>query len=190
MKKVLILGAGYSTPFLVSYLLDQAEEQGWFITLGDRNLELAQQRLAGHPCSSAVYFDVNDADLRLTHIRQADLVVNMLPPMFQQLVALDCVYHNTHMVSASYEDIRLKDLDLDANRRGVLILNEMGLDPGIDLMSAMVMLRRVREAGGYVTSFKSYGSGLPTPEFNGNPLRYAVTWNPRNIVMSGEKGAT
>lgn len=189
-KRILILGAGHSTPFLVSFLLDRAAEHGWFVTVGDQDLELATERVAGHDRGTAVYFDINDAKLRHRHISAADLVVNMLPPVFQERVALNCMRHRAHMVSASYEDITMKDLDADAQRQGVVILNEMGLDPGIDLMSAMTMIERVRAGGGFIVSFKSYGSGLPAPEFTGNPLRYAITWNPRNIVMSGEKGAT
>ena len=90
--------------------------------------------MAGHPRGEAVYFDVNDAELRLAHIKQSDLVINMLPPTFQHVVGWDCVAHGAHMITASYEDIRMNDLDKDANRHGVLILNEMGLDPGIDLV--------------------------------------------------------
>ena len=190
MKKILILGAGQSTPYLVTHLLEQAQERNWFVTLGDRNLSLARKRLARHPCSTAVHFDVTDAEMRAAHIRSADIVVNMLPPAYQVLVALDCVHYRAHLVSASYEDAGLRDINRDANRHGVLILSECGLDPGVDHMSAMEIIGSVREEGGKVVALRSYGGGLPAPEFEGNPLRYAITWNPRNIVMAGEEGAT
>jgi saccharopine dehydrogenase-like NADP-dependent oxidoreductase len=190
MKNILVLGAGQSTPYLVSHLLGAAEENGWFVTLGDRDLALARKRLRGHPCGNAVQFDVTDAGMRASQIRNADVVVNMLPPAYQLLVALDCVHYRTHMVSASYEDAGLRDLERDANRNGVLILSECGLDPGIDHMSAMALIRSVRSEGGRITRFRSYGAGLPEPGFQGNPLRYAITWNPRNVVMAGEGGAT
>jgi saccharopine dehydrogenase-like NADP-dependent oxidoreductase len=190
MKKILVLGAGQSTTYLIGYLLDQAHRNDWFVTVGDAYEETAVSRVGRHPRGAAIFLDVNDAEMRSSHIEQADLVVNMLPPAFQHLVAWDCVDKRVHMVSASYEDIRMKDLDMDANRRGVLILNEMGLDPGIDHMSAMEVIQNVRAQGGRVESFKSYGSGLPAPDAKVNPLRYAVTWNPRNIVMAGEWGAT
>ncbi len=190
MKKILVLGAGQSTAYLIRYLLEQAKQNDWFVTVGDVYEEMAVARVGGHPCGSAVRFDVNDAEMRSLYVKDADLVVNMLPPTYQHLVAWDCVNNSTHMVSASYEDIRMKDLDMDANRRGILILNETGLDPGIDNMSAMETIEKIRSRGGTVESFKLYGCGLPAPDADVNPLRYAITWNPRNIVMAGEWGAT
>ena len=190
MKKVLVLGAGHSTAYLIPFLLEQAEKHDWIVTVGDVNRDAAVARVDGHPRGRAVFFDVNDAELRCTHIKEADLVVNMLPPLHQHVVGWDCVVNGAHMVSTSYEDIRMKDLDTDANRRGVLILNEMGLDPGIDHMSAVEIIAGIRGRGGRVDSFKSYGCGLPAPEAKVNPLRYTITWNPRNIVMAGEWGAT
>jgi saccharopine dehydrogenase-like NADP-dependent oxidoreductase len=190
MKKILVLGAGQSTPYLIQYLLDHAEEHDWFVTVGDANIDMARRRLQGHSRSAAVLFDATDSEMRHAQIGGADIVVNMLPAAYQMTIALDCVAYRTHMVSASYEDVRVRDLDLDANRHGVLILNECGLDPGIDHMSSMDVIARIRAAGGRVTAFRSYGAGLPAPEFDSNPLRYAITWNPRNVVMSGEGGAT
>jgi len=190
MKKILVLGAGQSTAYLIPFLLEGAQQHDWFITVGDVSRDSAAARVGGHPRGEAIYFDVNDAELRSAHIKESDLIVNMLPPTFQHVVGWDCVANGAHMITASYEDIRMKDLDMDANRRGVLILNEMGLDPGIDHMSAMEIIADIRERGGRVVSFKSYGAGLPAPDADINPLRYAITWNPRNIVMAGEWGAT
>jgi len=190
MKRILVLGAGQSTPQLISYLLEHAEQHDWFITVGDRGLKTAKKRIGDHVRGSAISFNINDSEMREAQISRADIVVNMLPPVFQQEVAHDCVKGRTHMVSASYEDLHLRNLNSDANRHGVLLLNECGLDPGIDHMSAMALINSVRSDGGVITGFRSYGTGLPTPEFDGNPFRYAITWNPRNVVMSGEKGAT
>jgi len=190
MKKILVLGAGQSTAYLIPFLLEQAEKHDWNITVGDVNRDAAVARVDRHPRGRAVYLDVNDAELRSAHIKEADLVVNMLPPLHQHVVGWDCVVNGAHMVSTSYEDIRMKDLDMDANRSGVLILNEIGLDPGIDHMSAMEIIAGIRNRGGRVESFKSYGCGLPAPDAKVNPLRYTITWNPRNIVMAGEWGAT
>lgn len=189
MKQILVLGAGQSTPYLISYLLQQAESHDWFVKVGDLNLQLAQQRVGAHPRGGAIKFDVNDAVMRSTHIEQADLVVNMLAPQFQYLVALECLHHRKHMISASYESHRVHELNMDANRLGILILNEMGLDPGIDHMSAMSIIQKIKNEGGLINSFQSYGSGLPAPEASINPLRYCITWNPRNVVMAGEEGA-
>ncbi len=189
MKQVLVLGAGRSAPYLVHRLLQMASKSDWFVTVGDLDAAAAERLVAGHPRGAGIAFDVNDAALRDSRISQADVVVNMLAPAFQHLVAWDCLSHGTHMLSVSYRDERLRALDTDAQRRGVLLLSELGLDPGIDHMSAMALLDRVRADGARVTGFRSYGSGVPAPGQEVNPLGYWVTWNPRNVVMAGENGA-
>ncbi|MFC2084473.1 saccharopine dehydrogenase C-terminal domain-containing protein [Bacteroidota bacterium] len=189
MKNILILGAGQSSPYLISYLLNEAEKYDWFVTVGDKNYDLACKRIGGHPRGNAVEFDVNDEILRNTQINNADVIVNFLAPTFQYLIALDCLAHGKHVISASYENVRVADLHKDALRKGILILNEMGLDPGIDHMTAIQIINKIREKGGTITSFVSYGSGLPAPDTISNPLQYCITWNPRNVVMAGEAGA-
>jgi len=189
VKNILVLGAGKSAPYLIRNLLEQAAERDWFVTVGDVDADLARERVAGHPRGDAIAFDVTDTSLRETRIQKSDVVVNFLSPRFQYLVALDCVKHGAHMVSASYQDPDLLDLDADAHRTGVLLLNEMGLDPGIDHMSAMALIERIRSAGGVIEGFYSYGAGLPAPSKTMNPLRYVITWNPRNVVMGGSAGA-
>lgn len=189
MRQILVLGAGQSTPFLIHRLLQFAEQHDWFVTVGDIDPDLAQQRVAGHARGAGIRLDVNDTEVRSAQIRQADIVINMLAPRFQDLVAWDCVNHGRHMLSVSYRDQAVRDLDRDAQRRGVLLLCELGLDPGIDHMSAMSVIERVRAKGGRITRFCSYGSGIPAPGQEHNPLRYAITWNPRNVVMASEHGA-
>ena len=189
MKNVLILGAGQSAPYLISFMLKEAEKNDWFVTVCDKDYDLAKSRINGSQYGIAVEFDVNDENLRKTQIKNADVVINFLSPMFQYLIALDCLTYSKHCITASYENVRIQDLHKDALRKGVLILNEMGLDPGIDHMSAMSIVNRVRKNRGIITSFTSYGSGLPAPEVNPNPLNYCITWNPRNVVMAGETGA-
>jgi len=189
VKEILVLGAGHSAAYLVSHLLELASRNHWFVTVGDLDVELARARIGEHPCGNAIPFDVNDATLRSTQIEKADVVVNMLPPAYQDLVAWDCVNHGRHMLSVSYQDQAVRDLEPDAQRKGVLLLCELGLDPGIDHMSAMALIRGLRDRGGRIRAFRSYGSGLPAPDQPHNPLRYVVTWNPRNVVMSGEAGA-
>ncbi|MEJ2547371.1 MAG: saccharopine dehydrogenase C-terminal domain-containing protein [Gemmatimonadota bacterium] len=189
MKQVLVLGAGRSAPFLVHRLLDMAESSDWFVTVADLNRSAAEWLVAGHSRGAAIRFDVNDAAMRDARISQADVVINMLAPAFQHLVAWDCLSHGTHMLSVSYRDEAVRALDADAQRRGVLILSELGLDPGIDHMSAMALLDKIRGEGGRVRAFRSYGSGVPAPGQEVNPLGYWVTWNPRNVVMSGAHGA-
>ncbi len=189
VKQILVLGAGHSSAFLISHLLELASRRQWFVTVGDLDLDLARDRVAEHASGNAIHFDVNDELLRSAQIQNADVVVNMLPPAYQDLVAWDCVNHGRHMLSVSYQDQAVRDLDSDARKKGVLLLCELGLDPGIDHMSAMALIRRLHDRGGQVRGFRSYGSGIPAPDQPQNPLRYVVTWNPRNVVMSGEAGA-
>nr|NIT60654.1 saccharopine dehydrogenase [Fodinibius sp.]NIV15376.1 saccharopine dehydrogenase [Fodinibius sp.]NIY29236.1 saccharopine dehydrogenase [Fodinibius sp.] len=189
MKQILVLGAGQSTTYLIDYLLKEAPKEDWFVTVGDRDLNAAQKAVGEYASGSAIPFDINDSTLRATQFQKADIVVNLLSPLFQHLIALECINYGKPMVSASYAQPRVKELDLDANRKGIIILNEMGLDPGIDHMSAMALIHSLYKQGGVITTFLSYGAGLPAPEVNSNPLRYCVTWNPRNVVRAGEAGA-
>ena len=189
MRNLLVLGAGQSAVYLIRRLLDKARERDVFVTVGDRDAELAGRAVDGHPCGTAIPFDVNDAELRASQIGRAEVVINLLPQHFQGIVAWDCLQQGRHMISVSYKDRRMDEVDADAQRKGLLFLVEIGLDPGIDLMSAMAIIDRVHAAGGVIESFESYGSGVPAPEADVNPLRYCITWNPRNVAMAGESGA-
>jgi saccharopine dehydrogenase-like NADP-dependent oxidoreductase len=189
MKRILVLGAGQSTPYLTHHLLVLAEEHGWHVTVGDLDRDLAQQRVGDHPRGTAISFDVNDEQVRSTQIKRADVVINMLAARFQDLVAWDCVAHGKHMLSVSYRNRAVRDLGPDAQRKGILLLTELGLDPGIDHMSAMSVIDGVHARGGKILRFCSYGSGIPAPNQEHNPLRYVITWNPRNVVMASEQGA-
>ncbi len=189
MKQVLVLGAGLSASYLIHHLLELSTELDGFVTVADLELGVAEAAVGKHPRGSAVQFDVNDSALRSTLIAKSDVVINMLLPAHQHLVAWDCVAHGRHMLSVSYRDADLRALDQDAHRKGVLLLSELGLDPGLDHMSAMAMIDRVTAAGGRIVGFRSYGSGIPAPDQEMGPLRYAITWNPRNVAMAGEAGA-
>jgi saccharopine dehydrogenase-like NADP-dependent oxidoreductase len=189
MKRILVLGAGRSAAYLIARLLEDATERDWFVTVADADVGLARERVGNHPTAEAIAFDVNDAALRSSQIARADVVVTMLPARFQELVAWDCVNHGKHLVSVSYRGQAVRELDTDARRKGVMLLCEMGLDPGIDHMSAMALIRKLEADGGRIVEFCSYGSGLPAPDSAHNPLRYVVTWEPRNVVMAGLQGA-
>jgi len=189
VKHVLILGAGHSTSYLVSHLLAEAEQCGGRVTVADLDLGLARRRVAGHPCGRAVRLDIRDEPARASLIGEADVVVSMLVPAFQPLVAQECVRLGRSLVSTSYRDRAVRELDDEARRRGVLLLSETGLDPGIDHISAMDLLGRVRAAGGRIRGFRSYGAGIPAPDAAPNALRYVITWNPRNVVLAGAAGA-
>lgn len=189
MKNILILGAGKSSPYLIHYLLEHSKEFDWFITVADRDLKMARERIKSHPRGAAVLFDINDHNMRVSQISKCDIVLNMLSPMFQHQIALTCMQYGKHMISVSYEDSRVRDIEKDAVRKGVLLLTEIGLDPGIDHMAAASMIDEIHKKGGYVNSFESYGGGLPAKDSLKYPLKYVISWNPRNVVMAGESGA-
>jgi len=189
LKQILVLGAGQSAPYLIHYLLEQAPIHDWFVTVGDLDLSLAQRRVGDQPRGKAVAIDANDPTALESLVARADLVVNMLTPAFQAPIAAACVRHGSHMINASYQSEAVAQMAHDAQRKGVLLLTEMGLDPGIDHMSAMALLTRLRGEGGVVKALYSYGSGVAAPDTPSNPFQYVITWNPRNVVMAADGGA-
>jgi saccharopine dehydrogenase-like NADP-dependent oxidoreductase len=189
MRRILVLGAGRSAPYLIQRLLIGAAEHDWQVTVADRDLRLAEKRIGGHPNGRAIALDASDEQQMASWIGAADVVANVLAPAFQGRVARLCVESGAHMVSVSYLQKETGNLDSWARERGVLLLSEMGLDPGIDHMMASEAVRATLAAGGLVRSFRSFGSGVPAPDSLSNPLRYLVTWNPWNVATSGWAGA-
>ncbi len=186
MKNILIIGAGRSASACIRYCLDHAKANQWFVTVADTNLELAQQRINQHSNGKAAWLDVQKPNDRKDLIGRHDIVVSLLPAHLHILVARDCIQLKKHLVTASYvskEMYRLGDEARDAN---LIFMGEMGLDPGIDHMSAMKLLNEIREEGGKITTFKSYAGGLIAPESDDNPWHYKFTWNPRNVVLAGQ----
>jgi saccharopine dehydrogenase-like NADP-dependent oxidoreductase len=189
MQKILILGAGLSTSTCIKYLLDHSQENEWKIVLGDINEELARKKISDHPNGNAIRFDVQDDTQRDKLISEADLVISMLPVRMHILVAESCLNSSKNLVTASYVSEEIRKLHQDARDKGILMLNEIGVDPGIDHMSAMRILDRIRAEGGKVTVFESKTGGLVAPGSDNNPWKYKFTWNPRNVVLAGQKGA-
>ena len=189
MKHILILGAGLSSPVLVKYLLEHAEEQNWKVRIGDISEKMAISRINGHPRGEALYFDVSDHSLLTREVSQADIVISLLPPKYHNEVADVCIRYSRNMVTASYLTPYILSLHNDAIEKEILFMNEVGLDPGLDHMSAMRIINRIKEEGGRITSFESYTGGLVAPGFDNNPWRYKFTWNPRNVVIAGCSGA-
>ncbi|RYY95091.1 MAG: saccharopine dehydrogenase [Chitinophagaceae bacterium] len=189
MKKILLFGAGKSATALIDYLLQHALSENWTLTLVDANLALAQEKIGHALGGEALSFDVSDAALRARHIGESDLVISLLPPSLHILVANDCVTLGKHLLTASYVDDAMRALSGEVARKGLLFLCEMGLDPGIDHMSAMRLIHRIREEGGHISSFHSHCGGLVAPGSDNNPWRYKISWNPRNVVLAGKAGA-
>ncbi len=187
MKHILIIGAGRSCSSLIAYLLKACQKNGWSLTLGDLSLELAQSKIGSTPSAEAVKFDIHDPRQRAREIEKADLVISMLPARFHILVAEACIQASVSLITASYVSDEIKALNEDAIQKGVMILMECGLDPGIDHMSAMKVLDRIKDSGATLTGFETFTGGLIAPESSvGNPWEYKFTWNPRNVVLAGQ----
>ena len=190
MKKILVLGAGRSSSALIGYLLQHATDNEWFVTVGDIAIESAFRKLGSTNRGRAVVFDIHQDEESRREIAAADVVISLLPPDLHALVALRCLEAGKHFVTASYVSDDLKRFDEDARTKGLVFLNECGLDPGLDHMSAMKVIDRIRGEGGSITSFESFTGGLISTETDPeNPWRYKFTWNPRNVVMAGQSTA-
>lgn len=186
MKKIVVMGAGLVSKPLVHYLLSI---DGFFVTLGDIDLKKAEQIIGNATNGKAVALDVTDSKMVEELITDHDLAVSLLPYIFHPTVAEFCIKHKKNMVTASYVSDKMKSLDLAAREAGITILNEIGVDPGIDHMSAMKIIDQVHASGGEVESFKSYCGGLPAPEANDNPFGYKFSWSPRGVLMAGTNDA-
>ncbi|MEO8414053.1 MAG: saccharopine dehydrogenase C-terminal domain-containing protein [Ginsengibacter sp.] len=189
MKKILIFGAGKSAACLIDYVGRTCEENNWQLLLCDADLLLAQSKIANCKNAIALSVDVGNDSGRINLIQDADIVISMLPPHLHFLVARDCVSFSKHLLTASYIDEEIQKLDKQIEKKGLLFLCEMGLDPGIDHMSAMKIINGIKKQGGKIISFKSHCGGLVSPESDDNPWHYKITWNPKNIVMAGAAGA-
>ena len=186
MQRILVVGAGRSASTLIQYLLDFSEENDWLITVADFDLELAKKKVNNHTNAKAISFDVFDEEQRNDGIRNADIVVSMLPASMHILLAEDCVFQGKNMVTASYVSKEIAALNDKAAEKGVLLLNEIGLDPGIDHMSAKKVIDEIHADGGKIHTFKSFCGGLVAPKYDTNPWNYKFTWNPRNVVLAGQ----
>ena len=187
-KNILVLGAGKSATALIKYLLDNAAQNNWTLTLGDYDTALATRKINDHKYGKAVFFDVNDAHLRSNLVAKADLVISILPADFHYLVALDCLQHHKHLITPSYVAPREQALDTQFKEKGLLMMCEMGLDPGIDHMSLMKTLHDLRNKGAIITALRSFCGALIAPESDDNPWNYKFTWAPMNVILAGSGG--
>ncbi|MBO9658692.1 MAG: saccharopine dehydrogenase NADP-binding domain-containing protein, partial [Chitinophagaceae bacterium] len=189
MKSILLFGAGKSATVLIDYLLEHAAKENWKLIVADADLALAKEKINNSPNGEAVSFDIRDEAKRGGFITQSDLVISMLPPMLHNTVAKDCLHFGKHLLTASYVDDEMRSMADEIKNKGLLFLCEIGLDPGIDHMSAMKIIDEIRSKGGKITSFRSHCGGLVAPESDNNPWHYKISWNPRNIILAGKAGA-
>ena len=189
MKKILVIGSGRSSTSLIKYLLDNSNSENWKVTVVDFNLELAISKVNNHPNGLSFKLDANNDEKRKEFIESADVVISMLPSHMHFKVLKDSVDCGVHVITPSYITDEIKSLNKDALKNNVLVLNELGLDPGIDHMSAKKIIDDVKAKGGILNGFESYTGGLVAPESDDNPWNYKFTWNPRNVVLAGQGSA-
>lgn len=186
MRKILVLGAGRSSTSLIHYLVERARTHEWTVTVGDLSESAAIQAVGASDVARGIHFDINDAAARET-IAAADVVISLLPAFLHPKVAEICLEERKHLLTASYVSDVMVSYHSQAVGSDLLFVNECGLDPGIDHMSAMRVIDRIHDAGGRVTSFESFTGGLLDPASDPeNPWKYKFTWNPRNVVMAGQ----
>lgn len=188
MLTVLIAGAGKSSAHLIDYMLANAKQK-WRVVVMDSNPEMIAEKLGGNPKGESAVIDINDEHARQSLVRNADIVLSLMPPHLHYLLAKDCIKFKKNLITSSYVSEEIKALHDEAKKAGITMMCEMGLDPGIDHMSANAIIHGVQRIAGSIQSFKSYCGGLIAPESDDNPWHYKISWNPRNIVLAGKNGA-
>jgi saccharopine dehydrogenase-like NADP-dependent oxidoreductase len=189
MRNILIIGAGRSASSLIRYLLEKSDAENLHLTIGDLSLALAAKKTGGHSNATAIALDIFNEGQRKSEIQKADIVISMLPAHLHIEVAKDCTTYKKHMVTASYISDAMQSLDAAAKENNLVFMNEIGLDPGIDHMSAMKVIDEIRDKGGKMLLFESFCGGLVAPESDNNLWNYKFTWAPRNVVLAGNGGA-
>ncbi|MCV9387768.1 saccharopine dehydrogenase family protein [Reichenbachiella ulvae] len=184
-KGIIVLGAGRSSSVLIDFLLDHAEPSGWRVTVGDLDIKMAEERIHGHARGQAISFDIHREEDK-AQIKNFDLVISMVPAAFHIHVAKICAQEGVNMLTASYLNDDIKALEDQFKQNGVGLIMELGLDPGIDHMSAMKVLDKIKASGAKLKTFETFTGGLLAPSKDDNPWKYKFTWNPRNVVLAGQ----
>jgi len=188
MRNILIFGAGRSAHVLIRYLLSESEKNNFQITVIDHKIDLVNQKVNGHKNGHPIELDIRNDEKRDLLISKSDIVISMLPVRFHLIIAQSCLKLKKNLITASYVTPELDKLNKDISNAGIIFLNECGLDPGIDHMSAMSVIDKIRGSGNTLRSFETFTGGLLAPNPDENPWQYKFTWNPRNVVMAGKGG--
>ncbi len=186
MKKILVIGAGRSATTLIWFLGDHARKEQWQVTIADASSDLVQQKVSGYPDLNGVMVNIQSAKERSELIKSHDFIISMLPWTLHALVAKDCLRLGKHLITASYVSAEMRELAAKARKKGLFFMGELGLDPGLDHMSALRLIRQIKASGGKISSFHSYAGGLIAEDSDNNPWHYKITWNPRNIILAGQ----
>lgn len=188
MRTILIIGAGKSASSLIQYLLDKSDEENLYLIIGDLSLASAESKIKKHPNATAIAFNIFNENQRKECIQRVDIVISMLPAQLHIEVAKDCIRYKKNLVTASYISDAMQELDVLAKENNLIFMNEVGLDPGIDHISAMKVIHEIKKKGGKLFSFESYCGGLMAPDSDTNLWNYKFTWAPRNVVLAGQGG--
>lgn len=188
-KNILLFGAGKSATVLIDYLKNKSAYNNWLLIVADNNLDIVHSKLGNHPNTQAVQINIENEKERKQLVANSDIVISMMPPLLHYLIAIDCIEYRKNLLTASYTDAKIQELSKEINEKGLLFLCEMGLDPGIDHMSAMQLIHKIQSKNGRISAFKSHCGGLVAPENDDNPWHYKISWNPRNVVLAGKAGA-
>lgn len=186
MKTILIIGAGKSAIYLIDYLIQKSKENTWQLILADQSVEHIKSKIQNIDNTFAERINLDNELSRKALIARANVVVSMLPAFLHPIIAKDCVELEKNFFTASYESQEIQKLRYEIESKKLLFLNECGLDPGLDHMSAMKIIHQEKQKGNEIISFKSYTGGVLTPESEDNPWKYKFTWNPRNVVLAGQ----
>jgi saccharopine dehydrogenase-like NADP-dependent oxidoreductase len=189
MKNILLFGAGKSATCLIEYLINEIKINDWQLTIADNNLELIRSKIGESSNTNAVAINIENERARKQLVEKSDIVISLLPPILHYLIAKDCVEFKKNLLTASYVDENIKKLEPEVIKNKLLFLCEMGLDPGIDHMSVMQLVNKIKNEKGRIISFRSHTGGLVAPESDDNPWHYKISWNPRNVVLAGSSGA-
>lgn len=189
MQTILVAGAGKTSVFLIDYLLSHAQRSRWKVIVADSDQEAINDKINGHPLAEAQVLNITDDKKRASLVSKADIVVSLLPPALHIILAKDCLKHKKHLITSSYVSPEMKELDAQAKQAGLMFMCEMGLDPGIDHMTASHIVHGIQKVAGAITSFKSFTGGLIAAESDTNPWHYKFSWNPLNVVLAGIDGA-
>jgi saccharopine dehydrogenase-like NADP-dependent oxidoreductase len=190
LKHIVLFGAGKSSTFLVEYLVAQLPVYDWKLTVLDANRQAAQNNIGTVENAIAIELHAENAEERNAYIKSADLVISLLPADLHFPIALACLEYNKTFLTASYVDEHFERIRDYIKEKNLLFICELGLDPGIDHMSAMQIIHRLQSDNAVITSFRSHCGGLVAPESDDNPWRYKISWNPKNIVLAGKSGAS
>jgi len=189
MQTILIAGAGKSSIYLIHYLLMNAPSNKWKVIVADGYANAIAEKIKGNPYAEAAVIDITNAQQREPLVKRADIVVSLMPPDMHIHLAKDCLKHKKNLITSSYISDEMRAMDKSVKDAGLMFMCEMGLDPGIDHMTANKIIHSIQRVAGSITSFKSYCGGLVAPECDNNPWHYKFSWNPKNIITAGVGGA-